>query len=220
MATASPTTTVKKASFWKSRNFLLGAAITALVAGGGVTYALWPTNYDKLAAELAKKGPEEMRKAVESGQIPREVAWEAFGAAREMEMQKQMNAYFALKTPVDRNKFLDKMIDEQQARMREWQQRATTRPARPEGERRDRDRGPTTQPDEARRKEMEQRRNERADKQSPTERAQRVEFMMAMRKRMQERGIQGGPGMRGFGGGPGGGPGGGRGGDGPRGGGR
>lgn len=214
MATAPPTTTVKKASFWKSRNFLLGAAITALVAGGGVTYALWPTNYDKLAAELAKKGPEEMRKAVESGQIPREVAWEAFGAAREMEMQKQMNTFFALKTPADRNKFLDKMIDEQQARMREWQQRATTRPARPEGERRER--GPTTQPDEARRKEMEQRRNERADKQSPTQRAQRVEFMMAMRKRMEERGMQmpGGGGMRGFGG-----PGGGRGGDGPRGGG-
>lgn len=200
MNTPQTAKSVKQASLWKSRNFLIGAAITALVAGGGVTFALWPSDDAAEAIALAQKDPNELRKAVESGQIPREVAWEAFGAAREMEMQKQMNAFFALKTPADRNKFLDKMIDEQQARMREWQQRATTRPARAEGERR----GPSTQPNEQRRKEMEQRRNERADKRSPTERAQRVEFIMAMQNRLKERGIQGGPGMRGFGG-PGGG---------------
>jgi pyruvate/2-oxoglutarate dehydrogenase complex dihydrolipoamide acyltransferase (E2) component len=202
--------------WWKNGKLWTYVAVGVIALGGGMTWALWPKNYDKVINELAQKGPEEIRKAVDSGAIPREVAWEAFGQAREAEMQKRVDGYFALQTAAERNRYLDKMIDEMQARMREFQQRSTTRPAGDwqRGDRRGDGPGPATQPNDARRAEREQRRNVRADTTPPAQRAQRVEFMAAMRKRMQERGIEMPNGGRGFGGfgGFGGGPG--RGGDG------
>jgi hypothetical protein len=192
-------TPVKTIPFLKRKSTWLTAAVATVALAGGATFALWPTNYDKIVAELAQKSPEEVRKAVDSGQVPREVAWEAFGQAREAEMQKRVDGYFALKTDAERDRYLDQVISEMQARMREFERMSTTRPARPDSERRDR--GPGTQPSEERRAEMERRRAERADKTPPAQRAQRVEFMAAMRKRMTERGIQMPGGMRGFGGG-------------------
>lgn len=205
--------------FWKRKDVIIPASLAFVALAGGATFALWPKNYDKLVAELAQKGPEEIRKAVDSGQVPREIAWEAFGAAREAEMQKRVDGYFALQTDRERQQYIDKVIDEMQARMREFERnRPATRPTGVNGPRdgnRDR-RGPGTQPSEADRAERERRRAQRADSTPPAQRAQRVEFMAAMRKRMTERGIQmpgGGRGFGGFGGGPGGGrgPGGGAG---------
>lgn len=214
-----PTSPSKPLRKLLNKPVLLVAAVGAIALAGGATMALWPKNQEKLVAELAQKSPEELRRAVESGAVPREVAWEAFAQAREAEMQKRIDGYFALSKPLDRQRYLDKLIDETLARQREWEQRAATRPARSEwmwrfadGQlRREGDRGPTSQPSEERRRQMEQRRALRADSTPPAERARRVEFMAAMRKRMQERGIQppggpggfGGPG-RGFFGGPGG----------------
>ncbi len=197
-------------SFWKRRNFLVVAAAATLALAGGATYALWPKNYQASAHALAAQGPQAVRKAVESGQLPREVAWEAMGQVWEAEQQKRLDAFFALKTPAERTRHLDQMINEMEARRKEWETGAATRPS---GDRDRRSDGPTSQPSDARRKEMEQRRNERADKQPPEKRAQRAEFMAAMRKRMQERGIQAPAGGRGGFGGGFGGPRGGGGGD-------
>lgn len=180
---------------------LVIAAVATLALAGGMTYALWPTNYEAKAQALAAQGPEAMRKAIDSGELPREVAWDAMGQAWEADQQKRLDAYFALNTPVERTRYLDQMINEMEARRKEWDARAATRPSG-DRERRDRRDGPASQPSEARRAEMGKRRAERADKQPPEKRAQRAEFMVAMRKRMTERGIQpptGGRGPGGFG---------------------
>ncbi|HRK31436.1 MAG TPA: hypothetical protein PLD59_10190 [Tepidisphaeraceae bacterium] len=205
-----------KPALWKSRNFLIGVGIGAVALAGGATFALWPVNRDAQVAAAVKqiegKSRDEVRQIVDSGAIPREVAWEAMGAAREQEMQARLDAFFALKTQPERTKFLDQMINEMEARRKQWEARAATQPS---GDRERRDRrpdGPTSQPSEDRRREMEQRRAARQDSTPPERRAQRVEFMAAMQKRMKERGIEqpaGGRGFGGFGGGRGGPPGGG-----------
>lgn len=199
----------KSPGMHKKAWFITAAVATAALAGGA-TLALWPKNYEKMATELAKKSPEELRKAVDSGQIPREVAWEAFGEARRVEMEQRIDGYFALKTPQDRQKYLDKMIDEMEAQRKRWETERAQRQQQA-GQTGPRDRGPTSRPttrpgDD---KERQQRMMARMDSRPAARQAQMIEFRNAMTKRMQERGIQS-P-MRGFGGGPGGGFGGGRG---------
>lgn len=166
----------------------------------------------ELAAKIVTQGPggfEEIRKAVDSGQITREQAWSAGREAMEARMQKEMDGFFG--TPAkDRDKYLDKLIDEIQKRMKEMEARRaaegpTTRPNWG-GPPRDGN-GPTTRPDRG-----PGGGGGRGDNASPVQRAQRQEFMAAMMRRMQERGIQmgRGMGMGGWGrGGGGGGPGGG-----------
>ena len=205
MMTSNRMTTKKKA--------LLGAVSAALIAAGGATYAFWPRDNSKLVAQLARANdPQQIRQAVDSGQITRQEGREAFGPQREAEMDQRMDAYFALSTPKDRQKYLDKLIDEMEARRREWERRATTRPATSQPTSR-----PTSRPTTQQRGggDWQQRAAARQDSTPPDKRARRVEFMAAMRARMQQRGIQpgrGGPGgWRGGGGG-----GGGRGGDGGR----
>lgn len=205
---SAPKKPVSATPWWKNRNFLIGAGVGLIAVAAGATFALWPVDPQKQIDALAMKSPEDIRKAVDSGAVPREVAWEAFGQQREREMQQRMDTYFALKTDAERSKYLDKMIDEMQSRMREWQSRAATRPGGdprgPGGDRRRGD-GPTSQPSDDQRKEREQRRAARADATPTAQKAQRAEFMAAMRKRMEQRGIQPpGGGGRGFGFGPGG----------------
>lgn len=189
-----------------SRGWVLSGVIAAVATAGGATFALWPKNYEKLATELAKKSPEELRKAVEAGQIPREVAWEAFGEARRVEFEKRIDEFFALQGQAARNKYLDQIIDEMEAQRKRWEAERAQRQQqggqveRPRGERRgDGPPGerPTTRPADDR--ERQQRMAARMDARPAARQAQMIEFMTAMRKRMQERGIQA-PGGRGFGG--------------------
>lgn len=199
---------------------IVGAVmVVGIAAGGYFGISAWKTasqenKAKELAAKMTVAGPgngfEEMRKAVDSGQITWDQARAAGREAWEAEQQKRMDAYFA--TPAkDRDKYLDKLIDEMQKRMKEMEARRaanppTTRPDR--GDRGNRGNGPTTRPEGERGDRGPGGGRGNADNTSPVQRAQRGEFMAAMQRRMQERGIQ----MRGRGGwGGGGGGGGGRG---------
>lgn len=186
----------------RTRIIAVSVALLVLV-GGGVTWALRPKDPAKVLAEIGNDR-DKIRQAVDEGRISREDVWEVMRERREAEETKRVDAFFALPPGKERDKYLDKMIDEMESRRREWQQRAATQPStRPA---RDRD-GPSTRPSDA---ERQRRMAMRDDSTPPAQRAKRVEFRAAMMKRMQERGIQ--PGRGGWGGGfggRGGGPGGG-----------
>lgn len=206
-------TSKSKTSGAHKKVWIIVAALSTAAVAGGATFALWNKGDADLkrATDLARKGPEELRKAVDAGQIPREVAWEAFGEARRVEFEKRIDGYFALTTQRDRQKYLDQMIDEMEAQRKRWEAERAQRQqqAGQQGQGRRRGDGPTSRPTTrpADDRERQQRMMARSDAQPAARRAQMIEFRNAMSKRMQERGIQN-P-MRGFGGGPGGGFGGG-----------
>jgi hypothetical protein len=159
----------------------------------------------------SREGFEQVRKAVDAGEISREQAWAAGREMMEKAEKERMTAYFNTAAK-DRDKYLDKLIDERLKMMKEWQARRaaegpTTRPNREE-------RGPTTRP-EGERREGGPGGGARGDNQSPVDRAMNQEFRAALMRRMQERGIQM-PGRGGWGGGRGPGGGGNRGGGGGR----
>src|SRR5205823_1890234 len=141
---------------------------------------------NKLVASI--QDPRTMREAVDSGKITRDEGREAMQAVFEQRMDKQMDEYFALKAAADRTKYLDKLIDEEQARRKEWEQRAATQPStRPS-------RRPTTQsttqPTTRPNRPFDPARQlDRVQGGNPVRKAQRAEFMAAMRQRMAQRGI-------------------------------
>lgn len=201
---------------WPRRLRIIGTALVIVLIVGGATWAIVARHNanaraNEKAAVLAslQNNPRDMRKAIESGQVTREDMQQMW----EERENKQMDAYFAISTQADRNKYLDKLIDEEQARQKERQQRASTRPTtRPARSTTQPTTGPTTRPNRF----DPNKQRERVQGGDPTRKAQRAAFQAAMRARMAQRGIQ--PGR----GGPGGGGGGGRGGwgGGPGGGGR
>ena len=191
---------------WPRRLKIIGAALAIVLVVGGATWAIrakmQANNKAKLLASI--QNPRDAREAVEAGTVKREEVWEAMQKQWEERENKQMDAFFAINTQADRNKYLDKLIDEEQARQKErerrastrpttrpWQQRSTTQPAT----------GPTTRPNRF----DPQRQLNGVQGGDPTRKAQRAAFRSAMRARMAQRGIQPG---RGGGGGPGGGRGG------------
>jgi hypothetical protein len=185
----------------KLRRAIAWAAALGVVVGITVgAWAMWRShNKQKLLASI-KDDPRKVREAVRDGQITRDDARDVMMDAFEARMNKTVDDYFALDQK-DRDKYLDKLIDEQEAMRRQWQQRATTRPtSRPARE----DRPATTRPAG----DMQQRMRERADRTPPERTARRAEFMAAMMQRRAARGLTGGPGGGGWGGGRGGGGGG------------
>jgi uncharacterized membrane protein YgcG len=197
-----------KRSLWMAAAVIL----TVLVVSAG-SWAMWRSYSKQKVLASIGDDPRRIRQAVEEGQISRDEAREAFMEAMEARMNRSMDEFFVLPAGKERDAYLDRMIDEMEARRREWQERSTTQPTtRPNWAERRGD-GPATQPSDADRAQRAQRAAQRADSTPPERRAQRAEFMSAMQKRMAERGIQ--PGR----GGPGGwgGRGGGGGGGGPRG---
>ncbi len=66
--------------------------------------------------------------------------------AREERENKQLDEYFSLKTQAERDKHLDKLIDEMEARRKEWERRAATQPTTRPNERRRSTTQPTTGP--------------------------------------------------------------------------
>jgi hypothetical protein len=191
----------KNSAHAKWRLIVAWAAAVCVVVGISVgAWAMWRAHArEKLLASI-KDDPRKVREAVEQGQISREDARETMMEAFESRMNKTMDDYFALQ-PKDREKYLDKLIDEQEAMRRQWQQRATTRPAtRPAREDR-----PTSRPAG----DWQRRAGERADRTPPERQAKRAEFMAAMMQRRMERGLSNGGGFGGRGGWGGGGRGGG-----------
>jgi hypothetical protein len=195
-----------KAKSPRKKKLLWAVAIVAAVgAGVGATIALWPKpDPQKVLAEIGND-PVKIREAVQSGRV----SPEDLRARFEAQMNQRMDAYFALQTPGERNRYLDGIIDEMEARRKQWE---AERANRPQGERDGRGDprrgdGPATRPSDA---EIQRRQLERQNSVSAARQAQGIEFRRALMRRMQERGIQGGG--RGFGPGMGG-PGGGRGGE-------
>lgn len=179
----------------KKRRAVASIAGLFLVAGiASAGYFGWAhyqkAKADALAAQLAAEDPGKLFAAVQNGELTREQAREAGRQQWERREQEAMAGYF--KTPAaDREKYLDKMIDEMQKEMErrrtEWMRnRPTTGPATQPDWRRDR--GPASRPSEA---EMQARGRARADNTSPLQRAQQSEFRTALMARMQARGIQG-----------------------------
>ena len=192
------TTQVSAAASARRRRVVVSVVAVVLVLGLSYgAWAMWRSHGKQKLLASIKDDPRKMRDAVEQGQISREEAGELRWEMMEARMDKTMGEYFAL-PPAQREKFLDKMIDDMQARGREWQRRAASQPStRPE-----RDRGgdrPTTGPSEERRRQM----AARGDSTPPEKRAQRAEFRAAMMARMQARGMTPGRGGWGGGGGPG-----------------
>ena len=190
----------------KLRRALAWAAALGVVVGICIgAWAMYRAHAkEKLLASL-KDDPRRVREAVRDGQITRDDARDVMMDAAEARWNKTTDEYFALDAK-GREKYLDKLIDEQEAMRRQWQQRAATQPtSRPSTRPAWADR-PTTQPAG----DMQRRMRERADRTPPERTARRAEFMAAMMQRRVERGLSnGGPG--GWGGGRGGGGGGGRG---------
>ena len=185
----------------RGKIFAIAVSVVLLI-GGSVTWALWPKDRQKLVAELGGDR-DKIREAVDSGKITRDEARDAMRQRWEAEQTKRVNDFFALPPGKERDKYLDRVIDEMEARRRDWEQRrSTTQPTtRPMPD------GPATRPTDAQRA---RGRAERGDRTPPDQRAKRAEFMSAMMKRMQQRGIT--PGRSGGGGWGGGGGGRGRGG--------
>ncbi|MFP4053694.1 MAG: hypothetical protein ACLFV7_07520 [Phycisphaerae bacterium] len=108
-------------------------------------------------------------------------------------MQERMQKYFDLPAQ-QRTAYLDKMIDEFQERRTEWEKRRAQRQANPPKEG---DNGQQTRRGrEGRGHFTAGRLRQRIETSDPLERARHVEFISALRKRMQERGIRPGRGRR------------------------
>jgi hypothetical protein len=133
---------------------------------------------------------------------PQEQAMYSMMSARQV-MQHNMETYFTLPKE-QQTAFLDKVIDEMQQNMKNMEQMRNMFPRPP------RDANEPNDPNRARRMQerMAQRNNpanarSRSERGTALERAQREQFMNAMRQRMQQRGIQmpqfGGPGRPGGG---------------------
>jgi hypothetical protein len=197
----------KNRSPWRKRLMMSGVGLLVLLVLAAGAWAIKSRKdanaRDKFIASL-QEDPRKLWEAERNGQITREERDQAMDTAREQREDKQMDEFFALKTPAERNKYLDKMLDEGEARRRDWQQRAATQPTtrpsrRPTTQSTTR---PTTRPnrpfDPARQLSGVQGGN-------PVRKAQRAEFRAAMRQRMAQRGMQPGRGgwggMRGGGGG-------------------
>lgn len=123
-------------------------------------------------------------------------------AARE---RKLADAYYMLKTPLERKTMLDKQIDEMEDRMAAWRDSAATRPARTRPPVGTPEAGPTSRPgggarDGRPQQPMEQRIKQRQERLPAEQRAKWSQYRYDLRQRMEARGIQpptfrgGGPG--------------------------
>ena len=176
------------------------AAVLLLVAGlvAGTVIAVRSHRHHQLVAQL-KQDPASLRQAVQSGQITRE---EARGIGRDMfaaRMQKQLDGYFALPAGKARQQYLDKAIDEMEARRKQREARRPPQagrpaPAPPAG----RPPGPGAGPSGtnaagpnggAAGATGANARSARAESVPPERRAQFQQFRLDMRQRMQTRGI-------------------------------
>lgn len=196
-----------------------GLLLVCIAAGGYFGVRSWraasqQATAKEIVAKAMANGPsregfEQVRQAVESGQITWDQMRSAGREAFEKAEKERMTAYFS--TPAkDRQKYLDKLIDDMQKMRAEWEARRAAQGPTTRPERRERPEGaPTTRPEGERGEQRAGMMGGRGDNMSPVDRAMNQEFRAALRRRMEERGIQGG-GRGGWGGGRGMGGGGGR----------
>jgi uncharacterized membrane protein YgcG len=137
--------------------------------------------------------------AVKAGKLTEEERRKAGGLQRWLSWRAKMEGYFALPSEAERQKYLDKLMEEGAKEREKWRAaRPTTRPsgdgATPgDGKRGDGQRG-DGRPGDRGGWASGSRMKERNESMTPTQRAQMAEFMAAMRKRWQQNGGGGGGG--------------------------
>jgi hypothetical protein len=187
--------------------------IVALVVGTAITATLAVRHYSK--PDFAKMSPRQIREYFDSNQFrdanedKRREIREQMGEAMMARMTAQANEYAALHD-YEKTVYLDKIIDEMQTRRAEFVARDANGPPDPNRFRRF---GPQD-PNSPRRQQGQQARQfrmpepsrirQRSERISADSRVKMMQFRQDMMNRMQERGIQMGPGGRGGFGGPGG----------------
>jgi hypothetical protein len=184
--------------------------IVALVVGTAITATLAVRHYSK--PDFAKMSPQQRREYFDSNEFrdsnedkKREIR-EQMGEAMQARMEAQANEYFALSSD-QKTVYLDKIIDEMQTRRAEFLARDANGPPDPNRFRRfgpaDANRprfgqgGPNMR---QRPRANPERRRERSSRMSADTRVKMDQFRRDMMNRMQERGVQIGPGRGGFGG--------------------
>jgi hypothetical protein len=203
----------------KNKNILI--AIIVLAAGTAIAVPIIVSHYSK--PDFAKMSPQQIRQYFDSNEFrdanedkKRDIR-EQMGEAMQARMEAQANEYFSL-PDAQKTVYLDKIIDDMQARRAEFLARDANDANGPPDPNRFRRFGPQD-PNFMRRQGQQarqfrppnpSRRRERSERISADSRVKMAQFRQDMMNRMQERGIQMGPGGRGGFGGPGGPPPGGR----------
>jgi hypothetical protein len=188
--------------------------IVALVVGAAITVTMAVSHYSK--PNFAKMSPRQIREYFDSNQFrdanedKRREIREQMGEAMQARMEAQVNEYFSL-PDAQKTVYLDKIIDDMEARRAEFMARDVNGPPDPNRFRRFGPRDPNSPRRQMARQQQfrrpePSRMRERSERISTDTRVKMAQFRRDMQDRMQERGIQnpmmGGPGGRGgFGGG-------------------
>ncbi len=203
----------------KNKTIMIAAIV--LAAGLAIAVPITVKHYSK--PDFAKMSREQIRDYIDSNQFrdanedKRREIRDEIGEAMRAKMEAQANEYAAL-PDAEKTVYLDKIIDDMEARRAEFAARDANGPPDPNRFRRLGPRDPNfmrrPQGQQARqfRAPEPSRMRERSSRMSADSMVKMNQFRRDLRDRMQERGVQMGPGGRGgFGGpgGPGGGPGGG-----------
>lgn len=174
----------------------LSAGVWGLVSWTQRDTVRLPKELSAGALEAASANPGEMmqrvREAMQRDDLTDEQRRQLRANMREVWQERrraQLDVYFAASSEAERQRILDEQIDQMQARMREWQQRRAQW-ERERGARRDQagrpdrpDRGNWTPPTRAERR-------ERSESRDADEMGRRMAYFSALRKRMEERGIE------------------------------
>ena len=187
--------------------------IVALVVGAAITVTMAVSHYSK--PNFAKMSPRQIREYFDSNQFrdanedKRREIREQMGEAMQARMEAQVNEYFSL-PDAQKTVYLDKIIDDMEARRAEFLARDandTNGPPDPNRFRRFGPRDPNSPRRQMTRQQFRRpepsRMRERSERISTDTRVKMAQFRRDLQSRMQERGIQG-PGGRGGFGGPGG----------------
>jgi hypothetical protein len=194
----------------KRKKITIAIIILLVITAIGVTMAV--SHYSK--PDFTKMTPQQIRQYFDSNEFrdanedKRREAFDQMREAMEARMEKQANEYAALSAD-EKTVYLDKIIDEMEARRAARDANDANGPPDPNRFRRFGPRDPNfmqRQGQQARqfRRPDPSRMRERSERIGTDTRIQMAQFRQDLMNRMQERGIQMGPGGRGGPGGPGG----------------
>jgi hypothetical protein len=185
--------------------------IAAIVLATGIVIAVPITVKHYSKPDFAKMNPQQIRQYFDSNQFrdanedKRREIRDEIGEAMRIRMETQANEYAALVDNTEKTAYLDKIIDDMQARRAEFAARDANGPPDPNRYRRFGPRDPNfmqrqgQQGRQFRRPEP-SRMRERSERISADTRVKMNQFRRDLANRMQERGVQMGPGRGGFGG--------------------
>lgn len=198
------------------KNKIILTVAIVLAAGVAIAVPIAIKHYSE--PDFAKMSREQIREYMDSNQFrdanedKRREIRDEIGEAMRTRMETQANEYAAPVDNTEKNAYLDKIIDDMQARRAEFAARDANGPPDPNRFRRFGPRDPNfmrrQQGQQARQFRMPEpsRTRERSERTSADTRVKMNQFRRDLANRMQERGVQMGPGGRGGFGGPGGPP--------------